>query len=218
MKQINKYLLSSLATALVAVNTATAQVNLLVNASFEDIVASSGALKQHNSGWTGSGGFAGEWAGTATFTGGWLENNENLTNITTAAHLDHFGLYISNSAGTVTQSVSTVIGQSYTISGLLGNAESNSNLAGNGATAAVLVGGVAVATQSEGQWGSFTHTFTAAATTTAIAYGATVGDDSPNPSVFVVVDNLNLTKVPEPSSAVLLGLGVLGLIVRRKRA
>ena len=222
MKHTHKFLGISLAASLALATSATAQVNLLVNGNFEDVGAGTSWSRPINSGWTSNSNFGKTalfWADQPSgLDGPWLEA-ENLQNITAAGEGIHAGYIWDNNAGLtrVSQSVTLVSGTSYTLTGLLGNPERTSSINNpNGAIASVFIDGIAVASELEGDWSNFSHTFTATGTSAVISYGLSQSD---NASQFVVVDNLVLAEsVPEPSSTLLLGLGSLGLIVRRKRA
>jgi len=224
MKLINKYIGLTAGITLAIAGTASAQVNLLTNGNFEDVAATGGQTwdRTINSGWTSNSNFGKTalfWANQPSgLDGPWLEG-ENLTGITGASEGVHAGYIWDNNSGLtrVSQSVSLVNGTSYTLTGLLGNPEKTGSINNpNGAIASVFIDGVAVASELEGEWSNFSHTFVAGSNSAVVSYGLSQSD---NASQFVVVDNLVLSEtVPEPSSAILLGLGSLGLLVRRKRA
>ncbi len=221
MKQTNKYIGISLAVTLAAASSATAQ-NLLVNGDFEDSTDVSGSwFEVINSGWKLDPGTTDGRAMSWTGRGTQLQNNEGLTGILSVPGLGQFaGMSVSFSPATEEyyQMVPTVIGQEYSLSGLIGNAESAAKVTPqpNTAVAAIFVDGVAVVTEEEADWHIFSYNFKAANTSTKISYGFTQADGTG--SQDMIVDNMSLTAVPEPSSALLLGLGSLGLMVRRKRA
>jgi len=204
--------------------------NLLVNGDFEDYTL---AVKSETvsgvPGWgtvnaiTGAvtaNSYTAAWvAGTLKFTGGWMDSQESLPGVLAALGGANYGTRNSTYAVSplTFQDVVTVAGTSYNLSGLLANAEKAGalNSAPAGAIASVLVDGVAVVNQYEGQWTNFSYTFTAASNSTRISFGITQSDLGTN---WMGVDDLSLIAVvPEPSSTLLLGLGSLGLFVRRNR-
>ncbi len=198
---------------------ASAQVNLLTNGDFENVNSTGSWSFPINGGWTGTTN-AITWADQPSgLDGPWLEG-ENLVNIIASGQGTYAG-YIWNSQNSLNkanQTVATTNGVSYTLTGLLGNAEKTSTINNpNGAIAAVFVNGAAVATKQEGEWGTFSHTFTATAST-IVSYGFSQNDDG---SMFVVVDDFKLVEtasIPEPTSTLLVGMGSLALFLRRKRA
>lgn len=200
--------------------------NLLSDGSFEALTLSGSSGYAPSVSWktldvnTGTvfdGVFVGKVSfGTTAFTGGWLDAIEDLPGVQAAMDGNNFH-YNSADHFFCFQDVVTVSGSSYTLTGLLGNGEIAAGQNGTlGAIAAVFVDGVAAVSHLEGDWSNFSHTFTAATNSTRISFGFVQGDGPA--SQVMGVDNLSLVaSVPEPSSALLLALGSLGLIARRRR-
>lgn len=66
-------------------------------------------------------------------------------------------------------------------------------------------------------WVSQQITFTANASTVSFEFGGTTTGISPNHVARVGIDGFSASLAPEPSSTALLGLGTLGLLMRRRR-
>ncbi len=155
------------------------------------------------------------------FTGvpnGWTSNNGNVEVITPA--------YGSNSAGftsnyidvvgpeaiTISQQVNGfTAGQQYTLSYDWGNrnhAPYDMTISMGDGSASHIGSGIATSSNN-----SFTFTASAATETLSVAYNYTNG----NSVTGFNSTNFTVTAVPEPSSAALLGLGGLTLILRRRK-
>lgn len=63
---------------------------------------------------------------------------------------------------------------------------------------------------------SFTTNFTSDGSPVSLSLGST-GVNLDGDAIFVLINSLEITQIPEPSSAVLLGLGALGLMGHRRR-
>ena len=133
--------------------------------------------------------------------------------------LDLTGLN-SNSTEGVQQIVATTIGDSYTLSFWVGNVDSPStgfgvtstvNVLANGTSLGKFTNNCTVCTTTQ-QWMQFSDTFTATSASTTLAFlNADPGTDNTNGLDNLVLTDNGPAGVPEPSSIVLVGSGLLGL-------
>ena len=129
---------------------------------------------------------------------------------------------VSNQMGEgVTQTVATTPGQVYQLSYWLGNVTAPGY--GTTSTASITVNGTVTFTDTNSTvsptllvWQQFTHTFTAAGTSTTIGFL----NEDPSSDNSNGIDNVVLTPVmssiPEPTSLLLFVTSGLGLFLRRK--
>jgi len=93
--------------------------------------------------------------------------------------------------------------------------------ANGGALGAVYLDGVAVLTFEETEVSNFSFNFTPSSSTATIGFGLEQLDQDSlgnTTSAAMMVDNLSITKVPEPSAALLFAItGILGLALGRRR-
>jgi hypothetical protein len=117
-----------------------------------------------------------------------------------------------NSAGTITQSFATIVGQSYSLT-----FDYSNNIYASSASATVSVTGSSltplVITHSGASYGSLNwqyvnETFVATSTSATLAFAS---NDPASDTCGILLDNVQVAGVPEPSSIILLGLGGIGL-------
>ena len=117
-----------------------------------------------------------------------------------------------NSAGTISQSFATIAGQTYNLAFFYSN-----NPYGPGAAATVSVTGSSlsplVITHTDAvagslDWQSIHTTFVATGSSSTLTFAS--NDPSWN-TTGILLDNVSVCSVPEPSSITLLGLGGLGI-------
>jgi choice-of-anchor C domain-containing protein len=117
-----------------------------------------------------------------------------------------------NSAGTITQSFATTVGKTYSLDFYYSD-----NPYGPGAAATVSVSDSSLIplliTHSDATYGSlnwqYVHeSFVATSTSATLAF---TSNDSPSNTTGILLDNVSVASVPEPSSITQLGLGGIGL-------
>jgi Protein of unknown function (DUF642)/PEP-CTERM motif len=139
--------------------------------------------------------------------------------------LDLTGLNSNNAEG-VQQAVATIIGDSYTLSFWVGNVDSPAtgfgvtstvNVSANGTSLGAFTNNCTTCTTTQ-QWTQFSDTFTATSVSTTLTFlnGDPATDNTNGLDNLVLTDN-GPAGVPEPSSIVLVGSGLLGLAAWLRR-
>jgi hypothetical protein len=204
-----------------AVNASAA--NLIVNGGFESPATAPGL----NFNFGGGNSFLG-WTvvGPASNAVTILNATYAETNIlfqaqTGASSLDITGAGNAGPTAGVVQTVSTSVGQPYSLTFWVGNADGSGNSAfGLPSTVNLVInnGSPTSFTNSSVvfravQWSQFEYVFIAATPTTTLAFynGTPAGDR------FAGLDNISLQAVPEPSTLAFWSLGLIGLAIARRR-
>jgi Protein of unknown function (DUF642)/PEP-CTERM motif len=211
----NRNLVVLAVAALLAAPAAGEAANLLTNGSFEDITNFSDNHPGDDTtvlavgdtsmpGWTvvGTDGLA--WIGPT--------NPFLLSAADGQYFLDLTGYTSQEPSGGVSQTIATTPGTNYELTFALGSD------GGYGLPSAITVS-TGAATQTftstltgSNNWESETMDFTATGPSTTISLIGVVGNQ------YIGLDNVSLTDIPEPASMVLLGAGLFGLrMVRRRR-
>jgi choice-of-anchor C domain-containing protein len=219
--------ISFLLCTLVSFIPATA--GLITNGSFESPVVPVGGFTSYASGSTLITGWTvvGAAGGVAVVNGTFAQECCTFPAEDGAQWLDLTGLN-SNSVEGVEQTIATTAGTSYTVSFWIGNTYDPNGIFGTTSTVDVLMGGLSGSllgaftnsstTPGTLVWQQFTTSFTASGSSTTLDFlNADPANDNSNglDNVSVVA---NGSSVPEPGTLSLLGIGILGLGLLRRRA
>jgi Protein of unknown function (DUF642)/PEP-CTERM motif len=202
-----------------------ARANLLTNASFESPPVPAGGFTSFASGsiaipaWT-VGGAAG---GVSVVSGTFAQGCCTFAAEDGAQWLDLTGSGVNAVEG-VKQNVTTIPGAQYLVSFWVGNVFDPTGIFGT--TSSVNVRTLGVGATSFGiftnastvpgvqVWQQFSLTFTAVTTTTMLDFvNADPSNDNSNG-----LDNISLNAIPEPGTALLFGIGAVGLGLTRRRS
>jgi Protein of unknown function (DUF642)/PEP-CTERM motif len=193
--------------------------NLLVNGSFETPVVTVGSFSNFFSGSTAITGWTVFGPAVSIVSGSFSPPPFSFPAQDGVQWLDLTGPTSGPIEG-VNQTVTTTPGQTYNLSFYVGNIVGG--VFGTTSTVGVLINGSQIATETNSNpgttltWKLFTVPFTAASASTVIGFENLDTDDSDG------LDNISLdlaptTAVPEPSTWLLFGSGLVGLILWRKR-
>lgn len=201
--------------------TASASTNLIVNGSFEDISASPGVQQLANGTWN----VFSTIPGWTTFAGAGIEVRNNIAGIaqdgSQFVELDSHGV---NPNSTMQQAISTISGQSYSLSFWYSPRPSTANRPTDTNNLSVLWNGTTLLPTLSGtnntgthNWQQYSYTVVGTGATDTLRFAAFGTQDTYGGSL----DNVSLiTAVPEPGTYAMLfaGLGLMGTIVRRRKA
>ena len=219
------YLLIGLLTCLVSAEAST----LITNGSFESPVVPVGSFTNFASGSTLIPGWTvvGAAGGVSIVSGTFSQECCTFPAEDGAQWLDLTGLNTNSTEG-VEQTVATTVGTNYVLSFWIGNIFDPGGIFGTTSTVDVRLGGLggtllgaftnSSTTRGTQIWQQFTTSFTATGSSTTLDFlNADPGTDNSNG-----LDNVALTVgaagIPEPGTLSLLGLGIIGLgLVRRRK-
>lgn len=221
--------------------TEASPLNLVTNGDFEQTTytqnnqfgSGTGQYGQGVTGWTGNGGYnLYFFAGTANTVSAITQYGTSPTggerlwgsNVTSPAGGNFVGMDGDTSvAGGISQTISGLTaGSNYTLSFTWGAGQLQSRTGDTTEAIQVTFGGqtrttsyVSTLSQTFYGWMTQSYVFTASSATQALSFLA-LGTPSGYPP-FVTLDGVSLVYAPEPATLALLGAGLVGLIIRRRR-
>jgi len=220
------------AILLCAANAVDARADLIANGSFESTTTpavSAGSFQNFGPGSTGIPGWTVVGAGgtnVSVVSGTDVEGGISYPAEQGSFWLDLTGDGANSDTEGVEQTVSTTIGDKYTLTFWVGNVDNPGLAVGPTSTVNLSINGVGSAYTNSSTnsttltWEQFTVPFVASASSVTVKFlnGAPGSDNVNGLDNIALVDNGPASTVPEPSLVVLLGAGLLGLsgIVRRR--
>ena len=216
------YLLIGMLTCLVSAEATT----LITNGSFESPLVPVGSFTNFASGSTGITGWTVVGPEASVVSGAFISECCTFPAEDGNQWLDLTG-DVSNTVEGVQQTVATTTGTQYTLSFWVGNIFDPGGIYGTTSTVDVRLGGLggtllgaftnSSTTRGTQVWEQFTTSFTATGSSTTLDFlNADPGSDNSN-GLDNVVLTVGATGIPEPGTLSLLGLGIIGLGLVRRR-
>ena len=154
-----------------------------------------------------------------TVTGGTISVETSFDVFSAASDGNNFLVYAGSAGtagGSISQDLSTIIGQQYRVTFDYGYSRKASPFANAmevtlGTSTPTIFNGVAT---TKDVFQSFEFLFTATGATTNIRFREQLSTQA---STDAYLDNISVIAIPEPSRAILIGFGFLGLLLRRRR-
>jgi len=204
------------ATAMLTLLTASpSEADLLVNGSFETPIIPAGGFIDYVGGSTALTGWSVSGVDVNTVSGTFTQDGIVFEAEDGKQLMDLSGYTSNSSSNGISQTVTTVIGQSYSLSFYVGSATDHYLF--DASTVDLSIGGGTLTSYTNSttpsnmvDWKLFTVNFAATDTMTSIAFF-----DGSGPSNYEsLLDNVSLNAVPEPSAVILVSLGVVGIMMR----
>jgi hypothetical protein len=212
-------ILRVLTICLAAVATTPAVANLIVNGSFETPVVPAGSTLNFPGGSTGITGWTMVGVDSDLISTSFTQSGVTFNAQDGQQWIDLAGHTSNSQTSGATQSITTVAGGLYAVSFYVGSADDNVNnfffpstidLSINGGPRVHFTNPIAPSNHLD--WAQFVVPFVATGSSTNLTFYN--GGASNN--FLSALDNVVVDAVPEPSSVVLIGLGVVGFLGRRR--
>ncbi len=224
MRTLLRMLTGLMATALwMSFGSLPSRAQIITNGSFETPTVPVGSFTSYASGSTGITGWTvvGASGGVAVVSGTFTQSDITFPAEDGVQWLDLTGVS-TNAVEGVEQTVTTVANTPYTLSFWVGNVYDPGGAFGTTSTVDVMLGGIdgtslgaftnSSTTTGTQVWEQFTTSFTASGSSTTLDFlNADPSSDNTNG-----LDNIVMNPVPEPGTLSLMGIGLLGLLRRRK--